>query len=162
MEGNITTACSIAFIKQHTKAFLTVSYILRKRKLSKKAEWKWFRYPSWKKKGKPVMLISVDVPHVFWNICVIWVYFEQKVTDKSEEVKHLFFCCTTNWSLTVCLQKADVCCTWNGAEQQHTTTVRQVRYHQTTLFHLWFITQLSHFFLALFMTKHCHTCKEKS
>lgn len=36
MEGNITTACTIAFIKQHTKAVLTVSYFLRKTKLSKK------------------------------------------------------------------------------------------------------------------------------
>lgn len=32
MERNITTACTIAFIKQHTKAVLTVSYFLRKEK----------------------------------------------------------------------------------------------------------------------------------
>lgn len=37
MEGNITTACTIAFIK-HTKGVLTVSYFLRKGKLSRKQE----------------------------------------------------------------------------------------------------------------------------
>lgn len=37
MEGNITTACTIAFIK-HTKGVLTVSYFLRKGKLSRKRE----------------------------------------------------------------------------------------------------------------------------
>lgn len=41
MEGNITTACTIAFIKQHTKAVLTVIYFLgeRERELSKKQNW---------------------------------------------------------------------------------------------------------------------------
>ncbi len=106
----------LPFIKQHTKAVLTVSYFLRKRKLSKKAELMEFKHPSYK--GSAVMLISVDVLHVFLSICNICVYFEQKVTDKSEQVQHLFFPCTTNWSCVVPLQKADVWCTWNRAEQK--------------------------------------------
>lgn len=49
MEGNITTACTIAFIRLHTRAVLTVSYSLRMRELSRKAVI-WFRHLPWKRK----------------------------------------------------------------------------------------------------------------
>lgn len=129
MERNITTACTIAFIKQPTKAVLTVSYFLRERKLSEKAELIEFRHPSWNRDTDT--LKSVDVLHVFLSICNICVYFERKLTDEREQVKHLFFSCTPNWSCAVPLERAGVWWTWNGADEQHATTASLLIYTQS-------------------------------
>lgn len=71
MEESISTACSIAFIKQHTKDSLRVSYFIGKRKLSR--EWYWDRFCIYLKKT-----IQTNVSSLSWTILSISenIYFE--------------------------------------------------------------------------------------
>lgn len=123
MEGSITTACTIAFIKQQAKAALTVTYFLRKRKFSNKAELMWFRHPS--RKGNSVTLKSANVCVCFGDFG-LFVFFGGRLTDKSGWMTRLFLFCTTIWSGSASLQRTDV---WRDLEK-HASSIALLIYTQ--------------------------------